>query len=79
MISGTFDVEDRLQSSSHGRVSGCNAKNLLFNCGVMDGRAEEESPVLTGLDKLRLGSRVSGLETVLIASLATQQKAANGK
>jgi hypothetical protein len=47
MISGMLNVEE-YQLFSHGRVSGCDAKNLLFNCGVMDGRAEETSPVLTG-------------------------------
>jgi hypothetical protein len=47
MISGTLNVEE-LQLFSHGRVSGCYAKNLLFNCGVMDERAEEESLAITG-------------------------------
>jgi hypothetical protein len=42
MISGTLNVEE-CKSLSHGRVSGFNAKNLLFNSGVMDGRTEEES------------------------------------
>lgn len=50
MISGALEAEEFCKTFSLGRVSRYYAKHLSYNCGVMDGRIEERSPVRIGLD-----------------------------